>query len=133
MKVSEAFPSKYLAAADLQGKDVQVTIDRVEMATFDDGKSKPIVYFQGHQKGVALNKTNANNIAMVHGDDTDHWRGRVVILFTAWVDYQGKSVQAIRVRGVPAPLASVPEQQASTTRQDPSMPPAGPDDDDIPF
>lgn len=129
MKVSNAFPSKYLAAADLNGKEPQVTIDRVEMASFDDGSSKPAVYFVGHQKGVVLNKTNATNIAMVHGDDTDYWKGKNVILFTAWVDFQGKSVQAIRVRGVPAPLNQPQEAPPAQT------PPEGPDDleDDIPW
>lgn len=130
MLISSAFPTKYLAAADLQGKDVQVTIDRVEMAQFDDGKHKPVIYFVGKQKGVALNKTNANNIAIVHGDDTDQWRGRDVILFTAWVDYQGKSVQAIRVRGLPAPLVTPPAQTAAPSQ--PALPPEM-DDDEIPF
>lgn len=100
MKVSDAFPSKYIAAADLQGKTPTVTIANVVMEQV--GKpgepQKPVVYFQGKQKGMVLNKTNAHAIAAAYGDDMEEWIGAAVELFVIWTDFQGKAVEAIRVR-----------------------------------
>jgi arabinogalactan endo-1,4-beta-galactosidase len=97
MRISAAFPSEYLKAADLQGRNVPVVIDRVEMRDIGDDH-KPVLFFQNKEKGCVLNKTNANNIAIAYGDDTDEWVGKEVILFEAMVDFQGRSVPAIRIR-----------------------------------
>lgn len=97
MRVSQAFPSNYLRASDLQGKEPTVTIARVEMEDIGDDR-KPVVYFAGKEKGVVLNKTNANNISMLYGDDTDNWIGKPIGLYATYVDFQGRSVEAIRVK-----------------------------------
>ena len=97
MKISSAFPSNYLKAADLDGRTVTVKIDRVELEEVGDDR-KPVLYFQGKDKGVVLNKTNANNISAMFGDDTDDWAGMEVQLYSAMVDFQGRSVEAIRIK-----------------------------------
>lgn len=97
MKVSEAFPSKYISAADIPEDNIRLVMSHVVAETMED-KQKMILYFQGAKKGLVLNKTNAKNIADEYGDDTDDWAGKEVILFTTWVDFQGKSVEAVRVR-----------------------------------
>jgi len=97
MRISAAFPSDYLKAADLDGRNVMVKMDRVEMRDIG-GDHKPVLYFLGKEKGVVLNKTNSNNIALAYGDDTDDWHGKEIVLFEAMVDFQGKTVSAIRVR-----------------------------------
>lgn len=97
MHISTAFPSEYLRAADLQGRRVTVKIDHVEMKDIG-GDPKPILYFIGKEKGMVLNKTNANAIAAAFGDDTDDWQDAEVVLFEAMVDFQGKTVPAIRVQ-----------------------------------
>jgi hypothetical protein len=79
MNINEAFPSKYLKASDLQGGTVTVKIDRVEMEMMGDDR-KMVVYFQGKQKGLVTNKTNANNIAALYGDDTDDWTRSEIML-----------------------------------------------------
>ena len=76
MRISDAFPSNYLKAADLQSKDVRVTIDKVMMEEIASGEHKPVVYFRGHDKGLVLNKTNGNNIATGFGDETENWLRR---------------------------------------------------------
>ena len=128
MRISEAFPSNYLRATDLQGRNIKVTIDRIEMEEIGDDR-KPILYFIGKEKGVVLNKTNANNIAAAYGDNTDDWQGAEVVLYEAMVDFQGKTVAAIRIR-IP-PRKPVREQNAAPPRQE-APPPADPDDS-IPF
>lgn len=126
MNISEVYPSKYLKAEDLQGKEIPVTIANVEIEKIGQGNDhKPVAYFEGKDKGVALNKTNSTNIAAAYGPETDDWIGKRVILYTAWVDYQGKSVQAIRIRPDHGRQRTQPQRQAP--------PPPADLDDDIPF
>jgi hypothetical protein len=135
MNINEAFPSNYLKAQDLQGREVQVTISNVAMEKLGSD-TRMILYFQGKQKGMVCNKTNAMNIAMMYGEDTDGWLGKSVTLFSAWVDFQGKSVQGLRVR--PGNGAPLPQQRA-TQAQAPAQgygPPQGHPadlDDEVPF
>jgi hypothetical protein len=98
MKVSQVFSGEYLTAADLQGAEPAVVIESVELKEFDDG-NKFLLTFQGKKKGLVANKTNSKRIAALYGDDTDGWLGREIILYTDQVDYAGKTVDAIRVRG----------------------------------
>lgn len=104
MKISEAFPAKYLSAeADIPDDgDLIVTISDCvmeELGQGDNKDSKPVLYFSDHDKGLALNKTNANTIAGVLGSqDTDEWIGKKIALFATEVDFQGRQVLAIRVR-----------------------------------
>ncbi len=67
MKISKAFPSKYLKTSDLpEGQDVRVVIDDVRLELMEQtGEEKPVVYFRGKDAGLVLNVTNANAIAAV--------------------------------------------------------------------
>ena len=49
MKMSEEFPSKYLKAADLQGREVRVTMAHVEREKIGDD-AKPVLYFKAKPK-----------------------------------------------------------------------------------
>lgn len=113
MRMSAAFPSNYLRAADLQGRNVTVTIDRVAMEDIG-GDHKPVLYFRGKEKGMVLNKTNGNNISAAYGDETDDWAGGEIVLFPTMVDFQGRSVEAIRVRIPPrgAKTTTAPQRMA---------------------
>ncbi len=97
MKVSEEFPSQYLKAADLGGREIRITMANVERETIGTDK-KLVLYFKGKDKGLVLNKTNANTIGDGYGDDTDDWYDQPLILFSVKTDYQGKVVDAIRCR-----------------------------------
>jgi hypothetical protein len=98
MKISEEFPSRYLRAEDLKGKQVRLTIAGVE---HDESIGKPAVSFKQTKKQLALNKTNATEIAYEYGDDTEAWLGKDILLTSARVNFQGKMTNAIRV-AVPA-------------------------------
>ena len=133
MQISAAFPSEFLKAADLQGREVKVTVDRVEMREVGDG-DKPVLFFQGKEKGVVLNKTNADTLASAYGEETDGWAGQPIVLFTTSVLFEGRRVQGIRVR-IPqqprraATAAPKAVQQLVAQSEDP-----GADmDDEIPF
>lgn len=122
--VSSAFPSNYLKAADLQGRTIRVTMDSVNVEKVGQDQ-RLVLYFKGKEKGLVLNKTNANNIASVYGDDTDNWMGQPLDLFPTLVDYQGKSVDAIRVRA--------PARQVRQPEPPPHNEPTRNLDDEIPF
>lgn len=53
MNINQVFPSKYIAAADLNGQQVAVTIERVAMEPVAQNEPpKPVLYFQGKKKGM---------------------------------------------------------------------------------
>ena len=103
--ISELYPSKHLSAADLQNKDVVVTIERVEMEEFDDNgrkATKPVVYFQGSSKSMVFNKTNCNTVADITGqENTDNWPGARICIYPTVVPFGNKMVEAIRVKRPP--------------------------------
>lgn len=97
MELSSVFGGDTLKAADLQGHEPTVIIANVEMKKFDNG-NKLVITFEGKKKALVCNKTNANRIAHFYGTNTDNWIGKELVLFTDLVDFQGKSVEAIRVK-----------------------------------
>ena len=77
MKVSEAYPSRYLKAANLDGDGPIVTIKSVAIEELgSNGDKKPVAYFKEMEKGLVLNRTNAETIALfTHEDDMEAWIG----------------------------------------------------------
>lgn len=96
MNINDEFPSKFLKAADIK-TDQQVTMKSVSRDEVGQGDTKPILFFNEFEKGLVLNKTNANNVASLYGPETDAWIGKSMTIATAWVDFQGQSTQAIRL------------------------------------
>ena len=108
MKINQAFPSKYIKAADLQGKEYTLTVASVkieDVGAEGSPEEKPVLYFAGRAKGVVLNRTNAETISHRYGDDTDDWINKEVIIYPDTVMFQGKLVDCIRMR-VPATAAA---------------------------
>lgn len=95
------FPSQYLGAHDLGGKDAVVTIKKVvieELKTERGSERKPIMYFDKTEKKLVLNKTNATSIAALYGKEVEGWYGKRITLYGAMVSAFGKEAEAIRVR-----------------------------------
>jgi len=112
MKLGEAFPSNFMKADDLQGRDILVTIKDVKMEELGQGHDKEqklVLSFRGKSKKLVCNKTNAKTIAKLFGDETDDWIGKTIIIGPREVEYQGDQVWAIRVSlknpNAPAPKA----------------------------
>lgn len=129
MKIGQAFPGNYLKAADLQGRRVQVVIEKVEMEDIG-GDNKPVVHFQGKDRGLVLNKTNANAIwGLTGSDDTEDWAGVAITLFPSKTDFQGKRVDCIRID----PPDRTPAGKPKPRREPEPEPTISDDDDSIPF
>src|SRR6266496_3969224 len=99
MKADDIFQSRYLKASDLQGRDVTVIIDRVDLVRMPQGgQTKPALYFRGKEKALILNKTNFNTIVSVTGiDDTENWPGRQITIYPTETEFQGNITDCIRV------------------------------------
>lgn len=132
MNINDAFPSNYLKASDLGETQPVVTIDRVEVEPVGRGKEmKPVIYFANKQKGMVLNKTNSKKIAEIAGSsDTDDWHGVQVRLFATEVDFQGETVEAIRVK---TPVAKAAQKAVAQQIAPVAVAAAPITDDDIPF
>ena len=97
---NKAFPSKYIASSDLNGRPVNMTIERMAFEAVGQNKDmRWVAYFTTAKKGLVCNKTNCKAIAAIAGStDTDHWAGHQIQLYVAEVEFQGEPVQALRVR-----------------------------------
>ena len=112
INMNDAFPSKWLKADDIE-RDTTVTITNVTIESIGDDERKPVVWFQGFDKGMVMNKTNATNVSSCYGPDTDAWIGRQMTLATAMVDFQGRSTRALRLYPPPR-QAGAAQPQART-------------------
>lgn len=108
----ELFPSDWLGAPDLAGKDVVVTIskvDRAELYTPRKGKSvKVIIEFTGKRKRLVCNKTNASTIAKLHGTEVLKWVGKAITLYPTTCQNGPQTVPCIRVREIAPRQGSTP-------------------------
>lgn len=118
---------EHLYAFDLDGRDVNVTIDKVFAGELvgDKGRKtrKPMLQFVGAKKKLALNKTNGRTIATMYGPDTTQWVGKSITLYPTVTEYNNEQRECIRVRptaptkgkakgdtGMPAPIAAPPDE-----------------------
>ena len=106
MNINTMFPDKYLKAEDLQGRRMNVTISEVIVESIRN-EDKAVLYLEGKNRGLVLNKTNTATIKEITGTaDTDLWGGKKIVLFGTRVDFQGKRVPAVRIdrpgNGAPA-------------------------------
>lgn len=106
------FPKQYLAAHELQGKDVTLTICDLgtESMKSDKGEEeKWCLYFKEMEernrrdkkkinKRLVLNVTNANVIAGLYGNETKEWVGKRITLYATQCQAFGKTADCIRIR-----------------------------------
>ncbi len=116
------FDREYIGAWDLpKGVNVTCTIATVKAGelTAPGGRKsrKPVVYFEGKDKGLALNKTNAKAIAGMYGNDTSKWIGRPIAIYATVTQFGGEEVECIRVR------PTIPQQKRSNGRGQPQQDP----------
>lgn len=107
MDISQAFPSRYLKAADLQGRTVTVVIERIEQVTMGPPmrtSTRWVLYFRDKSKGLILNKTVAQQIAGIAGEtEMDRWPGLRIALVPSETTFGRDVVPCVRV--APPPLA----------------------------
>ena len=118
MKVGDVYVSEGKSLKDEHSarKARKLQIESYETVEFD-GAQKVVLLFSGAKKGLVLNVTNANRIAVNLGsDEIDDWIGKAITIYPTTTEFNGKQVDCIRVK---EEMPEVVEAQ-------------GPDDD-IPF
>jgi hypothetical protein len=137
--LSDAFPSKYLKAADLAGGPVVAIIKLAvleKIKGFDRTETaKVIVYFTKKLKPLILNRTNFEAIGDICGSyDSDDFPGTKIELFSQKVSGPNGVTDGVRIRPpgqmelVPEPKKKKPAKSDSAER--PSL--ADELDDEIP-
>ena len=99
--IDDVYSGSSLAARDLKGKKVNLTISDVDIKEFEDNKGKRIkklvLSFKNTDKVFVVNKTNAGRISESHGPDFEEWVGKKISLVTERVPFGPDIVDAIRV------------------------------------
>ena len=109
MNITKMYSGRLWVVADLDGEDLTLTIRDVTRENLaregEPPDFKAVVYFreseamcEGTDKGLGLNKTNAETIAMLWGGDTDAWTNKKITLFPDTTRFQGKATPCIRIR-----------------------------------
>ncbi len=130
MRKDQIYPSKYLKAADLRGRDINVTIENVDQTTLQ-GKPALVAYFRGKEKGLIIKPAIFDQIEKVTGfDDTDDWAGAEITLFPTEADFAGQTFEVIRVRTLKRGVAATKKLQAPEPDEHQT---AVEDEDEIPF
>ena len=120
MHVGEMFPSKYIKVGDLKGKEVTLTITGLEKVKYGDGNEGYALSFQGTEQMFGINKTNAQRIAHLHGDDSEGWVGKQITLKPDMTDYQGRPTECVRVKVEyqQSPIVPAPQKVETTPFDD---------------
>lgn len=127
MNVKTLFPNKYLQGADLQGKPATVTMTAVTLEKLRPSaaapeEEKPVLHFAHTDKALVLNRTIANQIAALYGEETDGWIGNRITLIPVPMEVARKHVIAIRVK----PPAAKAEPVTEPAPEPPAAKPAPP-------
>lgn len=132
-KIHEMLESKFLKKEDV-GAGVLLKIESVVQRNVAKEGAEPemkwCLTFSDADKPLVLNSTNIQLCQQVFGsDDTDHWIGKQIVLYTdPNVSFQGKVIGGIRVR---KPKLRTPPVAAPVAP--PPAPVADDGDDEYPF
>jgi hypothetical protein len=76
-------------------------------------EQKPVLAFNGTEKKLVLNKTNAASIATIYGDRAEEWVGKRITVYPSKTQCGRDMVDCVRVRErVPAePTKPAPTQE----------------------
>ena len=119
--------SKYLNASQLIAGELDVEIDHVELEEVGQAREEKLVlYFKNRAKGLPLNVTNYKTLASARGTETDDWVGVKITLFQTKTEFDGKEVDAVRMRVDQS-------QYLAFDRRTPAKPYDGGMEDEIPF
>jgi hypothetical protein len=112
------YGSKYLSVADLKDREPRVTIKSVEVAELRDKvgatKRKYVVWFEGANKALVINRTNAKKLADAYGKQNSNWIGQIVTLYAEDTSF-GKGVRVRPVqRAATKPVAKTAELESDS-------------------
>ncbi len=100
------FPSEYIVAEDLDGRDVTLTISKVQIEdrpTDQGPQPMPFLYFEEmdrkkSDKRLGINVTNARSIARLYGVEASKWVGCQITIYPTTCEAFGDTVTCVRIR-----------------------------------
>jgi len=124
--INEFFPGRYFKAETLAGKARVLRIGAVERDKLSDGSVKAVVKFEDEPMKLILNRTNANAIATLYGNNTDNWIGKLIELYPTRTPFGSNMVDAVRVRapGRRPPPDHLPPDHLPSDRPPLALPPS---------
>jgi len=144
-KRHEVFPTRFLTAADLNGKPITLTIQSAPQETLKNKNGeevKTVLHFRGAKKTLPLNRTNWDAVADITGeDDSINWPGRKVEAYPTTTQFGADIVDCIRLRApAQGELKAAPAAKTVKAKPKPPEPEAAEEpalademDDEIPF
>ena len=97
----DLYGSKYFSASDLKDSEPRLKVGKVEVAELREKngttKRKYIMLFEGVEKGLVINKTNARKLADAYGKQSSKWIGQIVQLYSEDTSF-GKGVRVRPLR-----------------------------------
>lgn len=99
----ELYPGRFLKAGEFGGRDVNLTITRVQLDELEGNKGKQVkgvLTFRETPKELVLNRTNGECIKAMFGRRLADWVGKRVTLYPQKIESDLADI-AIRVRGSP--------------------------------
>jgi hypothetical protein len=104
----DIYGSKYLSVADLKDGEPRFKVGKVTIEELREKngttKRKYVIWFEGVEKGLVINKTNAKKLADAYGKQSAKWIGQLVLLYSEDTTF-GKGVR-VRPLRKPATLAA---------------------------
>lgn len=126
-KIGSLFPGEFLSGKE-GGWPRKFTISHLVESMKVGEDMKPVLYFIGEERGLALGPVTGAQVAEACGtEDYEDWVSReIVVYFDPEVYFGKKKTGGLRVRA--------PKQQGAKPATKPAPPPIEEDmDDDIPF
>ena len=129
------FPSKYLAADDIEENEVATIREIKDEAVGQAQEVKPVLYLEEHEKGIILNSTNAHALGDAFGEDDPYndWPGERIVLFTEMTrnPQTRQSAPAIRMKPAPKKKAAEATAKNKTPPQDEAGDPGNWGEDEV--
>jgi hypothetical protein len=129
------YGSKYLSVKDLDGGPKRVQIGKVDVADLreKDGtiRKKFLVWFNGEEKPLVLNKTNALALAQAFGEERQNWVSAFVELYSEMTGLGKPGIRLKPLRKATTPPASSAPTTSSIAHPNPPQwepDPSYPDD-----
>lgn len=124
MHVSQLKESKFLKRADV-GTGALMTMTGLTQENVAkegaDPENKWCLHFEETEKPFVLNPTNIELIKEIHGEETDDWMGKTIVIYDdPNVFYAGKKTGGLRVR---APKVAGPKAGKPVFKQEEDEPP----------
>jgi hypothetical protein len=108
MRTKDLFPATFLQSADAKPRPIITTVSRMAQEEIgQDKKKKPVLYLED-QKPMVLNRTNTEALEEAFGD-SDDWPGHKIKIYCVKTQYQGKTVDGLRIEPIvpkPAPKSN---------------------------